>query len=536
MDNSPSPVSQPVSQRRPALRITNTAAARGEIYQVSDLIVVLGDQLSVQGTALETAHREHDRVLMMEVEDESRIIPHHKHKIVLFLSAMRHFAAGLRADGWSVDYVKLDDPGNQGSFASEIARAVARHKPDRLVITHPGEYRVRHALKTAFPDLVEVADTRFIAPLETFQQWAEGRKSLRLEYFYRLLRRQTGLLMSDDRPEGGQWNYDADNRAPADPDQNFAPPKRFAPDAITRSVMDLVEARFGDHMGSAANFSWPVTRAEAQAALDDFITHRLPHFGATQDAMLTDEPFLNHSLISSSLNLGLLDPLEVCHRAKQAYLDGSAPLNAVEGFIRQVLGWREYVRGLYWHTMPAYQDRNALGANRPLPAFYWTGETELACLRAAISQTIAHGYAHHIQRLMITGTFALLIGADAKDVHEWYLAVYVDALEWVELPNTLGMSQFADGGMMASKPYAASGQYIKRMSNYCNGCRYKVSKRTGPDACPFNALYWDFVARHEDVLQANPRMGPVYRTWHRMDDAKQTALRASAADFLGGLA
>jgi deoxyribodipyrimidine photolyase-related protein len=301
---------------------------------------------------------------------------------------------------------------------------------------------------------------------------------------------------------------------------------------MTRAVIDMVAQRFANNFGDLDAFGWPVTRAQAEAALDAFITKALPSFGDYQDAMLEGEDFLYHSLLSPAINLGLLDPLAVCRRAERAYLEGDAPLNAVEGFIRQIVGWREYVRGVYWLKMPDYRDMNALDATRPLPWFYWSGETGMNCVAQVVGQTKRLAYAHHIQRLMVTGTFALLAGIRPQEVHEWYLAVYADAYEWVELPNTLGMSQFADGGILGSKPYAASGAYINRMSDYCGGCRYEVTKKTGEDACPFNALYWDFLARNERKLRGNQRLAQVYRNWDRMDEAHKRELRASAAAFL----
>jgi len=310
-------------------------------------------------------------------------------------------------------------------------------------------------------------------------------------------------------------------------------PVRFPPDAVTRGVIDLVNARFAGHPGSLAEFDWPVTPAEAHAALDDFLSHRLPLFGRYQDAIWTGEPWLYHSRLAQALNMKLLDPRDVIAGAERAWREGRAPLEATEGFIRQVIGWREYVRGVYWHFMPEYLDRNTLGADLPLPNLYWTGDTEMNCLRDAVGQTLTHGYAHHIQRLMVTGLFALLFGVEPKRVHEWYLAVYVDAVEWVELPNTLGMSQFADGGVMASKPYCATGAYLDRMSNACKGCRFDPKQATGPDACPFTTLYWDFLARHETLLARNQRMTMQLKNLGRKSAADMRVIRRQADDLRG---
>jgi deoxyribodipyrimidine photolyase-related protein len=310
------------------------------------------------------------------------------------------------------------------------------------------------------------------------------------------------------------------------------PPAAFAPDAITRDVIALVDKEFADHPGDLTTFDWPVTPEQAKRALDDFIQHRLPEFGTYQDAMWTREPWLYHSRLSAAMNLKLLNPRTVIDAAVVAYESGHARLESVEGFVRQILGWREYVRGVYYLLMPEYIERNALKAHRDLPKFYWTGDTDMNCLKDAITQTLKYGYAHHIQRLMVTGLYALLAGVEPKQVHEWYLAVYVDAVEWVELPNTLGMSQYADGGVMGSKPYIASGKYIQRMSNYCVNCRFNPAKAVGEDACPFTTLYWDFIARHEAMLAANPRTVMQVKNWKRMETSVQTAIRKRAISLL----
>ncbi len=473
---------------------------------------------------------------MVEVQEEATYVPHHKKKIAFLLSAMRHFAQSLRQEGWSVDYVRLDDPENSGSFGGEVERAIARHDAARIVVTEPGEWRVRAAMETwadRFGLPVEMLeDDRFLCTSGDFAAWAEGRKQLRMEYFYRDMRRKTDLLMDGDKPEGGRWNFDAENRKPAKGHDPMPLPCRFEPDKMTEEVLSLVEERFSDHFGSLRPFWFAVTADQAEQALDHFVKQALPRFGDYQDAMLQDERFLYHAVLSPYINAGLLDPLAVCRRVEAEFHAGRVPLNAAEGFIRQIIGWREYVRGIYWLMMPSYVDLNFLEQDRSLPAFYWTGETEMACLRACIGQTREEAYAHHIQRLMVTGNFAMLAGVDPKAVHEWYLAVYADAYEWVELPNTLGMSQFADGGLLGSKPYAASGNYINKMSDYCSACAYKVKEKNGPEACPFNYLYWDFLDRHRDKLAGNPRLGQVYRTWDRMDPARHEAVRADAERFL----
>ncbi len=506
---------------------------------MSNLILILGDQLSHGLSSLKFANKSQDRILMCEVHDEATYVKHHKKKIALLFSAMRHFAKELSSDGWKVDYIKLDDKNNSGSFKGEVERALSRHTIENIVITEPAEYRVMQDVKSwskQFDKSVEVLpDNRFIATHHEFESWAEGRKQLRMEYFYRDMRRKTNLLMDGDKPEGGKWNYDSENRKPAKDDMFMPKPVRFEPDKITQEVLKLVATKFDDHFGDLEPFWFAVTHEQANEVLDYFLEAALPSFGDYQDAMLTGQKFLYHSLLSAYINCGLLNPLEVCKRVEIEYKKGRVPLNAAEGFIRQIIGWREYVRGIYWLKMPEYVKRNFLEADRKLPDFYWTGKTDMTCLREAITQTKEEAYAHHIQRLMVTGNFAMLAGVDPHEVHEWYLAVYADAYEWVELPNTLGMSQFGDGGILGSKPYAASGNYINKMSDYCKDCRYDVKQKIGEDACPFNALYWHFLIRNEDKLKGNPRLGQVYRTWNKMDEKKRSSYLDSANQFLNSL-
>jgi deoxyribodipyrimidine photolyase-related protein len=506
---------------------------------VRNLILVLGDQLTPALSSLAAADPKRDRVLMAELHDEASYVRHHKKKIAFIFSAMRHFADELRALGWTVDYVALDDLSNQGNFTAQVAHSIAQLKPKRLIVTNAGEWRVAEMLKSwqsAHDIPVDILpDTRFIASIPEFLDWADGRKQLRMEYFYRDMRRKTGLLMDGDQPIGGKWNFDAENRKAAEADLFIPKPKHSKPDAITNDVLALVAARFDNHFGDLAPFFYAVTRSDAEAAFAAFVKNALPHFGDFQDAMLTGEPFLYHAVVAQYLNIGLLDPLRICKEVEAAYHAGHAPLNAAEGFIRQVIGWREYVRGIYWLKMPGYEQSNFFAHTRPLPDFYWTANTNMACIKAAVTQTKEQAYAHHIQRLMVTGNFAMLAGIDPHALHEWYLSVYADAYEWVELPNTVGMSQFADGGLLASKPYAASGAYINRMSNYCSTCAYDVKQRTGPKACPFNALYWDFISRHRSKIGNNPRMAQMVRTYDKFADDEQQRITASAADFLASL-
>ena len=477
---------------------------------------------------------------MMEVWDEATYVKHHQQKIALIFSAMRHFAAELREAGWTVDYVRLDDEGNAGSFTGEVALAIERHNPRAVQVVEASEWRVQQAIEEwagKFPCPVEILpDDRFLCSHREFRDWAEGRKHLTMEHFYREMRRKTGLLMRPDgKPIGGEWNYDAENREPPKGDMQTPSTPKFAPDAITREVIELVKARFGEHFGDLEPFGWPVTHKEAQAAADAFFAQRIEKFGPYQDAMVHGSDDLYHSMLSTSINLGLIDPLELCRRAEAAYHDGQAPLNSVEGFIRQIIGWREYVRGFYWYTMPDLAEANALEATRPLPEFFWTGETDMRCLADCIRSTREDAHAHHIQRLMVLGNFCLIAGIDPREVQDWYLAVYADAYEWVELPNVSAMVLYADGGRLATKPYAASGNYINKMSNYCKGCRYKVAQKTGDGACPFNPLYWHFMDRNRARFESNHRIGRIYATWDRMGEAKQAEYLQSAQKFLNRL-
>jgi deoxyribodipyrimidine photolyase-related protein len=516
---------------------TRTADSRAP---AGTLRFVLGDQLDARIASLRDIDKATDVVLMVEAADECTYVRHHPKKIVFVLSAMRHFAQALRAQGIRVDYRHLADADNTGSLRGELVRAAGRHRPARVIVTAPGEWRVlddmRHwQAETGVP--VEIRnDDRFLVSPAGFARWAEGRKSLRMEYFYREMRRKTGLLLDGGgQPVGGTWNLDADNRRPLPDGTRPPPPARFPPDPLTREVIDLVRSRFGAHFGDIEPFWFAVTPAAAEQAFAHFLAAALPFFGDYQDAMKQGETTLYHAVISMYLNVGLLDPLAVCRRVDDRFRNGLVPLNAAEGFIRQIIGWREYVRGVYWLKMPAYAETNFFGARRPLPAFYWTGETDMNCLRQCITQTRQEAYAHHIQRLMVTGNFALLAGIDPKAVGEWYLSVYADAFEWVELPNTHGMALFADGGILGSKPYAASGKYIDRMSDYCRHCRYSVRAATGPDACPFNVLYWNFLAVNREALARNPRMAMICRTLDRMAPSRLQAIRTQAGALLDAI-
>jgi deoxyribodipyrimidine photolyase-related protein len=502
---------------------------------MSTLRVILGDQLSSSISTLINIKSD-DVILMAEVKEEATYVKHHKKKIAFVFSAMRHFADELQQKGHSVRYISYTDPDNSGSLCGEVKRLLRQEQFDCIVITEPGEYRLLHEVQRWEKKLkmpVEIlSDNRFIAAHDEFAEWAEGRKELVMEYWYRLMRKKTGLLMDGEKPVGGKWNYDQDNRKPLKKKVAMKGPMRFFNDTVTTEVIMLVDKQFANHFGELQPFWYAVSAKQAKRALSHFIKHQLPYFGDYQDAMLSAEPFLFHSVISHYINCGLLDPISVCKKAEAAYNNGHAPLNAVEGFIRQIIGWREYIRGIYWRYMPEYAERNTLNATRPLPGFYWHAETEMKCMSESIRMTKDHAYSHHIQRLMITGNFANLAGLDVKQVCDWYLAVYADAYEWVELPNTLGMALHGDDGVVGTKPYISSGSYINRMSNFCRQCSYDFKQRVGEDACPFTNLYWDYLIRHQKRFRGNRRMAMAYRNLDRFSKDEISQIKKQASSFL----
>jgi deoxyribodipyrimidine photolyase-related protein len=530
------------------------------------LVLVLGDQLDAQSAALSDIDPQRDVVLMVEAFAESRHVWSHKIRTALFLSAMRHFAAELRAKGLRVDYRGLDTHGDQ-TLGQGLLAALAQHQPQAIVGVEPGDLRVRRQLEDiiiniAAPAIFKEADglnciestayraptdidwredQHFLCSLPQFRQWAGTSKSLRMEFFYRQMRQRYKVLMSQDNngkePLGGQWNFDAANRksfGKAGPQQVPRTPV-YPPDQITQDVIQLVKMHFSDHPGHLDTFNWPTTRAQALHALDDFIEHRLPQFGPHQDAMWTGLAFGWHSLLSSSLNLKLINPLEVVQAAEKAYREKGLDLASVEGFVRQILGWREFMRGVYFLDMPALKAANHYGHQNPLPKWYWTGDTHMNCMRQCLTQTLDNGYSHHIQRLMVTGMFGVTAQINPQQVCDWYLAVYVDAVEWVELPNVAGMALFANGGRFTSKPYVASGSYVKRMSNYCSGCNYKPEARTGVEACPMTTLYWNFLDQHEASLASNPRTALMVKNLQRLGAPERLAVRQKAQTMLADL-
>lgn len=509
------------------------------------LVLILGDQLNLDNPALDDFDPAQDRVLMVEVSAEATHVWSHKARIALFLSAMRHFAQTLQSLDYPLIYLKL----GTHSFTSlkeawlHYAQAL---QPQKIILCEPGEYRLEQDLLAVAQQTGIVAavrdDTHFICSRADFKRWAGANKTLRLEFFYRVMRKKFNILMQGGEPEGGSWNYDAENRksfGKSGP-QQFPEVPALSVDALTHEVFADVEHYFADHPGSLAHFIWPVTRQQALDFLADFTRHKLAGFGDYQDAMWQfqgkdSNPFLWHSLLSSSLNLKLLNPREVISAALEAYHKQQLPLASVEGFIRQILGWREFIRGVYWLDMPAMSQANHFNHQRALPIWYWTAETHMNCQRQTVEQTMRYGYAHHIQRLMVTGMFAVLAELHPRQVEAWYLAVYVDAVEWVELPNVTGMALFANGGRFTSKPYVASGAYIKRMSNYCSGCRYKPDIKTGADACPVTNLYWNFIFKHQQAFSANPRTALMAKNAERYTAEERAAIMQTAEKILNNL-
>jgi deoxyribodipyrimidine photolyase-related protein len=507
--------------------------------KVRHLILLLGDQLDARSAVLEQADPQRDVVVMIEAREESTHVPSHPMRIALFLSAMRHFAEELRERGLTVHYRRLDEH-NDDSLGQGLNAAIDAFKPVGVVGIEPGDERVRQQIEAALPEglpLQWCEDTHFLCSRQAFAKWAGRSKQLRMEFFYRQMRRDYKVLMDGDEPVGGQWNFDADNRSgfgKAGPGA-IPPAPAFEPDALTQDVLAMVAQRFAAHPGRLTDFRWPVTRGQALEALDDFIAHRLPHFGKHQDAMWTGMPFGWHSLISSALNLKLLHPLEVVQAAERAWRDRGLDLASVEGFIRQVLGWREFMRGVYYLDMPHLKTANHYQHRRPLPSWYWNGQTQMNCLAQCIGQTLEHGYAHHIQRLMVTGMFGVLAQIEPAQLCDWYLSMYVDAVEWVELPNTAGMALFATGPRFTSKPYVASGAYFKRMSNYCEGCRYEPQRRTGEKACPLTTLYWHFLQTHRSELAANPRTALMVKNLQRIGPEESAEIEEKAQSLLAHL-
>ncbi len=475
----------------------------------NNLCVILGDQLSSNISSLKNFKKNQDKILMMEVFNEATYANHHKKKLVLVFSAMRHFAKELQEKGVSVTYSKINK--SQDNFTKELSSQCKKIQPKRIVITHPGEYRV----------------------LQEIKKWEKVLKipvSI-VESFYQMMRKKYQILIDNNgKPKGGKWNYDIKNRKSLPKNHPDVPkPLQHKPDDITKQVIAEVKKKFPKHFGDLEPFWFAVTHEQAKKSLNDFIKNRLSMFGPYEDAMAQEESFLYHSVLSMYLNIGLLEPKQIINKVLEK--DG-IKVESVEGFVRQILGWREYIRGIYWYTMPKYSKTNYFDAKNKLPKFYWTGNTEMNCIKNCIEQTIKESYAHHIQRLMITGNFALIAGIKPEEVCEWYLSVYADAYEWVELPNTHGMTLYADGGVLGSKPYAASGNYINKMSDYCKDCKYDVKQKEGDDACPFNYLYWNFFLKNQKKLEKNPRLWTVFSNIKKMSQEKKSQIRNNSKKFL----
>ena len=503
-------------------------------------VLVLGDQLTRVVGPLAAADPSTTTVLLVESDAWARRRPCHRQKLVLVWSAMRHFAAETAAAGLDISYHRA------AAFEEGLAAHLEAHPGATIELMEPADHGVvdgvRRAVEAAGGRLDVVPNELWLSDAAAFDAWAAGRRALRLDAWYRAERRRTAWLMEDRagrparlgdpaaRPLGGAWSFDAENRRVPPPGHRFPPPPAFAPDAITREVLDEVAARFPDHPGRLDGFAWPVTRADAFAALADFVAHRLPEFGPYEDALVDGERVLAHSLLSVPLNLGLLTAAEACAAVLAAAGRADVPMASVEGFVRQLLGWREFLRHVYRREMPDLRAANVLGHEAPLPAFYWTGETRMRCLGEAVRQVVETGHTHHIQRLMVLGSFALLAGVEPGAVNDWFLEMYVDAFDWVVTPNVIGMSQFATGGTFTSKPYVSGGAYLDRMGDHCNRCPYDPRLATGPDACPFTTLYWDFVDRHSERFRANPRMATIVAAWRRRDWAARSAILARASE------
>ena len=503
------------------------------------LTLILSNHLSLNLPIWKNHRKGQDIVLMLELKEALTQVPHHKKKVVFRLASQRHFAKALKALGYRVVYVRFEDAQNSGNLTQEVEKVIKAYQITRISVSDAADWQTEEEIarlpKSLGVRLHAYPDAGFLSDKESFAAWAFGKKQLRMEFFYRLMRQKHAVLLDGNKPVGGKWNLDAENRKPPKEGMEVPLPVMHTPDALTEEVISLVAAHFPSHFGDLEGFHYACTRQQAQTVLAHFIQVRLPLFGAYQDAMLYNEPWMYHSHISPYLNSGLLQPMECIEAACQAYWAGSAPLNAVEGFVRQILGWREFIRGIYWLKMPEYATGNFFQAHRSLPSWYWDGKTSMRCVQQCVLETKRNAYAHHIQRLMVLGNFALLAGIDPKEVNAWYLAVYIDAYEWVELPNVTGMILFADGGFLASKPYCAGGAYIHKMSNYCKGCRFSPQVKEGPNACPFNYLYWDFLQRNRQKLEKNPRLGLVYKGYDKMSEEKKSHIASQSAEFFKAL-
>ncbi|MBD5653965.1 MAG: cryptochrome/photolyase family protein [Candidatus Eremiobacteraeota bacterium] len=495
-------------------------------------IWITGDQLTPRNSALAGADRSNACVLIVESLARARQLPYHKSKLVLIFAAMRGFADDLRRDGWSVDY-----HAEREDYEVPLAEHIAAYRPARFAMMAQSEYGVTERLTAAVAKhglCVDVTPhANFISSADDFAAlFTRSQERVTMETFYRRMRRKTGLLMDGDAPAGGAWNFDAKNRLPPRRDMRFPEPTTVPRREHVRAAIELVEKQFPNHPGTTRDFDLPTTRADALAYADDFFERRLDNFGPYEDAMVLGEARLYHSRLSAAINVGLLHPLELCERAELAYRTGTARLASVEGFIRQLIGWREFIWQVYWRLMPSYRSRNALAATLPVPVWYRDGKTAMTCQREAMRFVLELGWAHHILRLMVLGNFALLAGCEPQAMTDWFWYMFVDGFDWVMVPNVVGMTLHADGGFVGTKPYAASANYINKMSNYCGGCVYDPEKTVGEDACPYNALYWDFMARNEDRFAGNPRMSLPIRNWRARSAEDKAAIRKRAQELL----
>lgn len=504
------------------------------------LRLILGDQLNVRHSWFAEDPSVAEYVLM-EVREEATYVRHHIQKIIAFFLSMRAFAEELQSKGFRVRFIRFDDSTNRHSFVANVEALIATGSYSAFEYQRPDEHRVREALQglsSNLPVPTRVLDTEhFLTTPEFFQGVFKGHKRYVMELFYREVRRKYDLLMEEGEPVGGRWNYDHENRKKLP--KGVTPPPALEFDRDVSEVVAMLRTAQVPWIGSVdeRRFTWPVTREESLRLLEYFCEKLLPDFGSYQDAMHTEYRFLFHSKLSFSLNVKLLSPLEVIEAAIAAWREskGAISIEQVEGFVRQIAGWREFMRGIYWAHMPRYKTLNVLGAQRPLPRYFWTGDTKMRCVKHAVDQSLQDAYAHHIQRLMITGNFTILAGINPDQVDAWYLGIYADALEWVQLPNTRGMSQFADGGIVGTKPYTSSAAYINKMSNYCSGCFYDFKEKYGERGCPFNTLYWDFLIRNRELLEKNPRIGMGYRQIDKMSDREVAAISAKALEVLDGI-
>jgi len=501
------------------------------------LRLILGDQLNIKHSWFKDIDSD-VTFLMMEIRQETDYVKHHIQKIIAFFLAMRSFAKILEQEGHRVIYLHLDNPSNKQSLDKNIEWIVSKYKFDKFEYLYPDEYRLDLQLKSLSEQLAIPCgsfDTEhFLTDRLYLRSFFRGKKQMLMESFYRHMRRKYDILMDGKEPIGGKWNYDKENRKKLPSGHQLPGPLLLHQD-VSQLVQMIRKAKI-EFIGEVdeKDFEWPVTRKSSLQLLDYFGENLLGNFGTYQDAMTAESWSMYHARLSFSLNSKLLHPLEVIQKIIAVWNENSKNINLaqVEGFVRQILGWREFMRGIYWDQMPEYETLNYFGHGNPLPDFYWTANTKMNCMQHAISQSLKHAYAHHIQRLMITGNFALLAGVDPDELDKWYLGIYIDAIQWVEITNTRGMSQFADGGIVGTKPYVSSANYIDKMSDYCSSCHYNPRKKTGTDACPFNSLYWHFYNRNRNKLADNPRIGMMYRTWDKMKSADRKAILQQAEDLL----